>query len=121
MAQTLEFRDGVLQAYPDVFTSDVLDSLQALAPLDADRRALMAARLARRRSRAESRQRIDFLDPESLVSRTGIRVRDAREGRFDGSEIPGDLKRQWIQGTGPATKPRASVESGLRNVAYALL
>jgi malate synthase len=48
-------------------------------------------------------------------------VEDARAGRFEGSEIPHDLKRQWIQGTGPATKPRASVESGLRNVAYALL
>ncbi len=32
-----------------------------------------------------------------------------------------DLRRQWIQGTGPATRPRASTPSGLRNVAYALL
>jgi malate synthase len=35
--------------------------------------------------------------------------------------IPGDLQRQWIQGTGPATKPNAAVESSIRNVAYALL
>ncbi|HEY0788124.1 MAG TPA: malate synthase, partial [Thermoanaerobaculia bacterium] len=27
----------------------------------------------------------------------------------------------WIQGTGPATRPRSTVEQGLRNVAYALL
>ena len=32
-----------------------------------------------------------------------------------------DLKRQWIQGTGPVTKPRASTASSLRNAAYALL
>jgi malate synthase len=38
------------------------------------------------------------------------------------TELPADLQRQWIQGTGPAPSPRADVErSGLRNVAYALL
>ena len=34
-------------------------------------------------------------------------VRDARAGNFEGGEIPVDLQRQWIQGTGPATRPRA--------------
>jgi len=48
-------------------------------------------------------------------------VQDAREGRFTGSEIPGDLRRQWIQGTGPAARPGAPVATALRNVAYALL
>jgi Malate synthase len=56
-----------------------------------------------------------------VIPRTGIRVQDARDGNFDGSEIPADLMRQWIQGTGPAARPRASTESGLRNIAYALL
>ena len=42
-------------------------------------------------------------------------------GDFIGSEIPADLRRQWIQGTGPACKPRAPVERSIRNVAYALL
>src|SRR4029450_12516541 len=46
---------------------------------------------------------------------------DAREGKFIGSEIPRDLRRQWIQGTGPAARPGATVETGLRNIAYALL
>jgi malate synthase len=50
-----------------------------------------------------------------------VTVQDARDGRFDGSEIPADLQRQWVQGTGPGTKPDSSVESGIRNVAYALL
>ena len=31
------------------------------------------------------------------------------------------MHRQWIQGTGPAAKPNASIESSIRNVAYALL
>ncbi len=35
--------------------------------------------------------------------------------------IPADLQRQWIQGTGPAAKPNAALESSIRNVAYALL
>src|SRR5205807_9419548 len=40
---------------------------------------------------------------------------------FVGAEIPNDLRRQWIQGTGPAAKPNAAVEHSIRNAAYALL
>jgi len=120
MAERLEFR-STTTAYEDLFTPRVLSALEALVPLNADRRAVMAARIARRHDRIENRKRIAFLSPDALIPRTSIRVRDAREGNFEGSEIPRDLQRQWIQGTGPATKPRASVESGLRNVAYALL
>lgn len=121
MTTKLEYRDGVLQAYPDVYTPAALAALEALAPLNRDRREVMAARMALRLARARGRQRIAFLEPEALIPRTLIMVRDARNGKFEGSEIPADLKRQWIQGTGPATRPRASTEGGLRNVAYALL
>jgi malate synthase len=117
----LQLRAGLQDSYPDVLTREALDALEALRGFDDDRRAVMAARLERRRRRFESRTRIGFLDPESVIPRAGIRVRDAREGRFEGSEIPADLQRQWIQGTGPATRPRGSVREGLRNVAYALL
>ena len=48
-------------------------------------------------------------------------MKDAREGKFVGAVIPADLQRQWIQGTGPAAKPNAPLESSIRNVAYALL
>ena len=68
----------------------------------------MAARIERRRARARNRRRIEFLDPDSLIPRTNVRVADARAGNFDGGEIPTDLERQWIQGTGPATRPRAT-------------
>jgi len=121
MTTTLEFRAGILAAYPDVYTPEVLRALEVLAPLDGRRRELMALRTARRKRRSEHGERIAFLDPATLVPGTGITVADARAGHFDGAVIPPDLQRQWIQGTGPATKPRSDARSGIRNVAYALL
>src|SRR6266508_2604072 len=121
MIRRLDYRDGVLEAYPEVYTPTALEALEVLSPLNRDRHDLMARRIARRLTRERGRQRISFLDPQALIPRTGIRVQDARDGNFDGSEIPADLMRQWIQGTGPAARPRASTESGLRNIAYALL
>ena len=117
----VEIRSAARAAYSDVYTPEAVEAIKALAPLDDDRRAVMASRIDRRQARAANRQRIAFLDPNSIIGRTNIRVQDARDGKFVGSEIPADLQRQWIQGTGPATKPRASTESGIRNVAYALL
>ena len=46
-------RAGVQEGYPDVLTPKALEVLAELAPLDADRKALMRARLERRRGRAE--------------------------------------------------------------------
>lgn len=117
----LHVRAYIAERYPDILTPEVWAALEALAPFDAERRRLMDARIARRAARAREGRRIGFLDPAAPIGRTGLTVRDAREGRFDGSEIPPDLRRQWIQGTGPATRPRADLASGLRNVAYALL
>jgi malate synthase len=121
MTRRFEYRSNVLDAYPDVYSPAALEALEVLAPLNPDRRELMTKRIARRLARERGRQRIAFLDSESLIPRTNIRVHDARDGNFEGSEIPADLKRQWIQGTGPVARPRASTESGLRNAAYALL
>ncbi|HMG60135.1 MAG TPA: hypothetical protein VK583_10420, partial [Burkholderiales bacterium] len=121
MTRRLYYRNSALKAYPEVYTPAALAALEVLTPLNRDRRDLMSRRIARRLTRERSRQRIAFLDPEALIPRTGIRVQDARDGNFEGSEIPVDLKRQWIQGTGPVARPRASTESGLRNAAYALL
>src|SRR5512140_3835525 len=121
MTRRLHYRESVLKAYPEVYTPATLEALAVLAPLNRDQHELMVRRIGRRLTRERGRQRIAFLDSQALIPRTGIRVQDARDGNFDGSEIPGDLMRQWIQGTGPAAPPRASTESGLRNVAYALL
>ncbi len=121
MTPTLEFRDAVLSSYPDVYTPEAIRALETLAPLDDRRRERMTARLALRKRRAEAGERIGFLDPAALIPGKPFTVADARAGNFDGAVIPPDLQRQWIQGTGPATKPRADVRSGIRNVAYALL
>ncbi len=117
----LEIRRGIGAAYGDVLTPAALEALEALAPFDRHRRRLMAARIERRRERAEKRRRIGFPPPDAAVPGTDLTVRRARAGEFEGSEIPADLRRQWIQGTGPGAKPRAALESSLRNVAYALL
>src|SRR5215813_3379 len=117
----LEIRGNLQSQYRDVFTSEAIEALNELAHLDRDRKQLMSARIERRAARARDKQRITFLDPKSAIGRTDIKVQDARDGRFIGSEIPRDLQRQWIQGTGPAAKPNAPVETSIRNVAYALL
>jgi malate synthase len=123
----LEWRDAVRRDYADVWTPEAVAACEALAPWNRERLRLMAERIERRRERARERRRIDFLDPESLIPGTGIRVQEARAGGFLGPTIPPDLQRQWIQGTGPATRPGASAQgkegiaTGLRNIAYALL
>jgi malate synthase len=120
-SRILEIQGGLETAYADVLTPQALAALEALAELDADRKAVMAARIARRAARTHDQQQIAFLDPKATIARTTIRVQDARAGAFVGAPIPKDLQRQWIQGTGPAAKPHAPVEKSIRNVAYALL
>ena len=117
----LRFSHRIASDYEDVLTPDVVAALHALTPFDRTRQQLMAARLERRARRAREHERIRFLDPTERVPGTALTVQDARDGRFVGSEIPQDLERQWIQGTGPAARPHTTVERGLRNVAYALL
>ena len=120
-SKQLRIRAGFENRYQDVYTPAALAALAALASFDDDRSQVMTARLERRAGRFRRQERIAFLDPDALIARTNISVRDARAGSFVGSPIPADLQRQWIQGTGPATKPNAPVEKGIRNVAYALL
>ncbi len=120
-AGPLEIRSTLATRYADVYTAPALAALEVLAPFDRERQALMAARLGRRRARAEAGEHLGFLDPDAVIGRTAITVRDARAGRFEGSDIPAALDRQWIQGTGPAARPDAPLDRSLRNVAYALL
>ncbi len=117
----LRIRGRLCELYPDVYTPEALAALVALAGFNRDQKGLMAARLERRSRRFARRQPIGFLDPDTLIGRTGITVAAARRGDFDGGEIPPDLERQWVQGTGPAARPGAPLEASLRNVAYALL
>jgi malate synthase len=117
----VKIRPDALAHYPDVLTPEVVTALNELAPLDDDRHAVMAGRLARRDRRAKNRERIAFLDPAGTIARTNITVADARAGKFTGSAIPHDLQRQWIQGTGPGAKPSTPVDKSIRNISYALL
>jgi malate synthase len=117
----ITIRAAAVKSYPDVYTDAAIATLEALAPLDTRRHELMAERIARRAERARGGQRIAFLPEDAVIDGTDIAVADARAGRFVGAAIPADLQRQWIQGTGPATRPRSSTASGLRNVAYAML
>lgn len=117
----INIRNSLAESYRDVYTVEALDALSALAHFNGEIKSAMASRLQRRAERQQHHRRITFPDPESLIPRTNIKVQDARDGKFEGSEIPADLQRQWIQGTGPAAKPNAPLESSIRNVAYALL
>ena len=114
-------RDNLREEYNDVYTAEALNTLSVMAHFNKEVKELMDKRIKRRFERQENKTRISFYEPESLIPRTTIRVQDARDGKFEGSVIPEDLQRQWIQGTGPAAKPHASLESSIRNVAYALL
>ncbi|HJP32469.1 MAG TPA: malate synthase [Candidatus Latescibacteria bacterium] len=117
----IRIRDGLESTYDDVYTPAALAALSALAPFNARQKELMAARTARRAQRVRDRQPIAFLDETARLAGTELTVGQARDGDFEGAEIPADLQRQWIQGTGPAAKPKAPIESSIRNVAHALL
>src|SRR5215813_3977314 len=119
--RSFEIRGNLESEYQDVFTREAMEALEALAKFDTERKAVLAARTARRAARFRNKERIKFLDPSATIARTNIKVQDARDGNFIGSEIPRDLQRQWIQGTGPAAKPNSPLDKSIRNIAYALL
>lgn len=114
-------RDNLKVQYADVYTDEALAALNALAHFNKSVKELMTERIKRRNERQKNHARIEFYDSESLIPGTNIKVQDARDGKFEGSVIPKDLQQQWIQGTGPAAKPNATLESSIRNTAYALL
>ena len=121
MNHNFKINGNLGEIYSDVYTPEVLSAIAVLAPFNTEIKEAMDARIKRRAAREQQHQSIAFLDPESNIHRTQIKVQDARDGKFEGAIIPADLRRQWIQGTGPAAKPNASLESSIRNVAYALL
>ena len=119
--RAVQIRGDLARQYDDVYSDTALDTIAALAELNEPRLDLMRRRIARRAERARERRRIDFLPAGATIAGTDLTVADARAGRFTGSAIPGDLQRQWIQGTGPGAKPDAPLPRSIRNVAYALL
>ena len=83
-ADIFEIRAGVQEQYPDVLTAEALNVMAKVAHLDGDRKAVMQARLDRRRRRSEQGERIGFLDPNATIGRTSIQVADARAGGIFG-------------------------------------
>jgi malate synthase len=121
MTNKITVRANLKETYKDIYMPEALTALEVLAHFNTDIKTTLAARLQRRVERQKNKSRITFLDPQAKISKTNIVVQDARNGMFEGAIIPTDLQRQWIQGTGPAAKPNAPIESSIRNVAYALL
>ena len=105
-------------SYADVFTPQVLSALDALAPLDGDRKAVMAARIARRAPRARNRERID-------VSRSGgdhradhaSRCRTRATARLPAARFPTICSGSGFRAPVPAPSRSAPVEQSIRNVA----
>ncbi len=120
-SRKLEIRDDLENLYPDVYTPEVMTALASLAKFNEDQKTVMAKRIERRADRARNKQKITFLNANDYIPRTNIKVQEARDGKFIGSDIPADLQRQWIQGTGPGAKPNSPIEKSIRAVAYALL
>ncbi|MEO9803808.1 MAG: malate synthase [Reichenbachiella sp.] len=110
-----------LLAFPDIYTDEVLGALEAMAPFNEKQKALMEERNQRRAKRIANKELPKFLSDDDRIGSEQLLVSDIRSGNFECSTIPDDLQKQWIQGTGPAAKPNARLESSIRNVAYALL
>lgn len=121
MTKSFIINGNLKETYSDLYTQEVLSVLSSLAHFNSDIKKAMMSRLKRREDRQKNNEKIAFLDSDSYITGTQIKVQNARDGKFEGSIIPSDLQRQWIQGTGPASRPNAAVGSSIRNVAYALL
>ena len=118
---SIRINGNLKEIYSDIYTTEALEALSFLAHFNKKIKAAMTERIKRRKERQIQKTSISFLDAESFIPGTSIKVQDARDGKFEGAVIPADLRRQWIQGTGPAAKPNAPLENSIRNVAYALL
>src|SRR4051812_37668001 len=113
MVNNFMINENIQQDYSDLYTQEVLNALSSLSHFNKEIKEAMSARIKRRAERQIQKKKITFLNADSLIPRTRIKVQDARDGKFDGTVIPADLQRQWIHGTGPAAKPNAPLENSL--------
>ena len=111
---------NVQETYSDIYTPEVLAALSSLAHFNKEIKEAMAARIKRRAERQEQKKRITFLDPESFIPRTKIKVQDARDGKFEGRYSCRSAKTMDT-GYRSCSKTKCTIESSIRNVAYALL
>ena len=66
-ARSFEIRGNLESEYPDVFTREAMAAIEVLSKLDAERKAVLAGRTARRAARSRNKERIDFLDPSATI------------------------------------------------------
>ena len=83
----LIIRDNLLEVYRDVYTDETLSILSALAYFNSEIQDVMTLRIQRRAERQQNKTRISFLEAESEIPRTTIKVKDARKGNFEGAVI----------------------------------
>ena len=120
---SLEFGKTVKADYPDVITDRGCAGAGGISRASMRRASSSwTARIERRARRARHRERIGFLDPNGVIGRTSIKVKDARDGDFVGADIPArsEAAMDSGHGSGRAGQARRS-KPALRNVAYALL
>ena len=80
--QGVQMRENLRADYADIFTSEALDALTALASFNEQQKELMDKGSQRRLQRFHDHEKIQFLDAESTIPRTQIKVEDARAGRY---------------------------------------
>ena len=93
----LQIRDDLAKKYSAVYTPEALAALSFMSQHNAERNRLMSERTQRRAARIKAKEPITFLNAESEMKGTGIKVQDARDGKFVGAVIPQDLQRQIVR------------------------
>lgn len=127
-AETLVFRQddqlGNLQdAYPDVYTSEVLQVLEEFASYTEEIEALSTKEAVADLERFSRKEDPGFL-PETVggvdykVPRMKMTVKQARAGDFEGAPVPKIFLRPGATLTGPTTRDGQPLDKSLRSIAY---
>jgi malate synthase len=90
----IELRGAVEQGFDEVLTPGALEFVAELQRRFGDRRRELLERRAERRARLRQGELLDFL-PET---------RDIREGDWTVAERPAELRKRWVEITGPTDR-----------------
>ena len=88
MASEIIIHGNLKELYKDVYTPEALSALSFLSHFNNDIKALMNARLKRRAERQQKKQRIAFLDPESLFREPTSKLRMLVKGSLKDRSSP---------------------------------
>ena len=103
MGTKLHIRDNIEQSYGDVYTPEAIAALEFMSRFNGEQKAIMEKRTQRRKRRYEAGERITFLDPGSLIPRTSIKVKDARDRKIRGDRDSPRPKKTVDTGNGPGS------------------